>query len=1024
MSTPEVFQALFYFCGIISLMLGIYTLYMNPKAELNKAFFLLCMSLFIWALGFSMAINAPTLQQCLFWRRVSALGWGSMYGFLLHFSLAYSRNPNVRRIKGLHPLIYAPAFVTVFVFGIFNGTAQHQYLFIWTSVGWVNHSYNNLWDLFFDVYYIGYMVLSLILIGIYGWKSPSEKIKKQVRIILFSFFAAFLAGTGTDILFNSVLSIYIPQVAPIIILIPVITIYYSIMRYGLMKPGQINENEVILTESARPKVYGNLSKALVAGGFLSFIVQYMNYHNVSRSILPSGLILLMGVFLHFFKSIKASDYAKDILLLVIVFVTVPGIILQFIDYGGVTVWSVSFLFIVVSMVFNKPVVLISTSISIVSTEVLLWMIKPEVKLSLDASDYVGRLGILCITIWFSYYVNKVYIRRLGKNADQLNLQMFISEVSSDFINVDQTNIEEKMNWVLAIIGKLFSMDRINILLFDSEHSVVDCTNIWNAEKKSMSGNYRLDVSSENFSWMMDELLSSELIYVPDINKLSGDAAGVREVFNGRGVCSFVAIPIEEKGNTMKLLEFTSTDTQKTWRDEEIRTMNIIANIFDDALSKVEAEKEISHMAYHDHLTGLPNRRLFTDRLSQAIALAKRTEKMVGVVYIDLDSFKSINDAIGHEGGDLLLKLLSKKLVNVLRTSDTVSRYGGDEFLILLNNIADDKDIGKLAEKLMMVVREPIIVAGQEFSLTTSIGVSVYPFDGRDIDTLIRHADTAMYKAKENGKNKYVISSTELKDEVFKKIKLTNNLHRALAREELYLNYQPQVSASTGAIIGMEALIRWRHPEMGFVSPVVFIPIAEQTGVIYEIGEWVLRTACSQNKKWQDAGHKPVCIAVNVSAHQLRNDQFTNRLKQILDETGLDPKYLEVEITESAAMSETGNVATQLGEIRKLGVMIAIDDFGTDYSSLSRLKALPIDKIKIDKQFVDGIEEGEKDQAIVRTILNLAQNLNLRAIAEGVEDERQLAFLKKEGCEEIQGYFYFKPLPVEEIEKLFIGKTEE
>lgn len=1019
MSIARAFHIIFYFSGIVTLMLGGYSLYMNPKARLNRAFAILALSLGIWAIGFSMAIDAANALQCLFWRRFAAVGWGTLFSLLLHFSLLFAGKESILKKRWLYPVIYAPAFLTLLIFSFWSGTAVHQYNLVLTSAGWTNKAYNNKWDIFYDVYYIVYLVVSLLILWGNGKKSDMPSIKKQIKLILASFFIAFFTGSLTDILCNSILSIKLPQMAPIIMLLPVFTVYYSMVRYGLMRPFELIDSEVILTESTRAKVYTNLSKALVAGGVLCFITLFISRENLFTSLFSSLFILLIGAVIQLVKYLHMSDYKKDILLIVIVFITIPSITLFFIPYAAVTIWAASFLFIVVAMVFNKPIVLISISVSILSTQVLIWIFKPQVSITISPADYVGRLGILIITIWFSYYVNNIYIGRLRKNADQLNLQRFISEVSSDFVNVNQGNIDEKMNWVIRILGKLFSIDTIHILLLDTEDGTTEYTNIWNSTKKITAEPLYNTTPPSDVAWLMNQFFNHESIIVQDIDKLPDKASEIRRHYKSMQIHSFVAIPIEEKGSKLRILTFSSVNSKKKWLDEELRVLNIISNLFDDAILKVEAEKEIFHMAYHDHLTGLPNRRLFRDRLTQAISLAERTEKMIGVIFIDLDSFKTINDTLGHEGGDSILTALSIKLTEAVRQSDTVSRFGGDEFLIMINNINSADDIHPVANKLLSILKHPFLVDGQEFNLTTSVGIALYPFDGTDLDSLIKNADIAMYKAKENGKNQYVICSSELKEEVLHKIRITNSLHRALDRGEFYVHYQPQVDLLNDKIIGLEALIRWRHPELGFVSPAVFIPIAEQIGMINEIGEWVLKTACRQNKLWQDEGYSPVCMAVNVSANQLRNPNFVQQINQALIETSLDPRFLEVEITESAAMNQTSNVVDFLNDIRSLGIKIAIDDFGTDYSSLSRLRELPIDKIKIDKQFIDCIEagSGEKDQAIVRAIINLSKNLKLRVIAEGVEQKSQLDFLKQEQCDEIQGYYFYKPMSAEEISKL-------
>ncbi len=639
-------------------------------------------------------------------------------------------------------------------------------------------------------------------------------------------------------------------------------------------------------------------------------------------------------------------------------------------------------------------------------------------MTVDKVDYFGRMGILCISVWLGFYVNKIYMQRLRKSAYRLMLQRFISEVSSDFINVTQSNLERKVHWIMRIVGKLFQLDEIHVLQFDLEQSAVQYRLIWSKDKRQEQTEISHPIDAPDIAWLSSQFVHDELVHIPDVDLMPDIAENAKKVLQTRQVHSIVATPIIEHGAMLKILEFSSKNAKKKWETEEFRVLKIISNIFADALTRVEAEEEITHMAYHDQLTGLPNRRLFQDNLQQAISAAKQTGKSVGVVFIDLDSFKAINDTLGHKGGDMLLKMVADKLLHAVRDSDVVSRFGGDEFLIMLNPIASAEDNIPIVENLMSVLAQPVVVEGQAFYPTLSAGVATYPADGQDTDSLIKHADMAMYKAKELGKNQYVICSNALKEAALTKIKITNSLYHALEREEFVLHYQPQVELRTGEIIGLEALIRWNNPELGFVSPANFIPIAEQIGLISDIGEWVLKTACMQNQKWQNAGYAPVCIAVNVSANQLQNPDFVRQVQNVLRETALPTQYLELEITESAAMTETTDIVQLLIDIRNLGIMVSIDDFGTDYSSLCRLKVLPIDKLKIDKQFIDSVAESEKDQAIVRTIINLSQNLGLKVIAEGVESQNQLEFLKQEACDEVQGYYYYKPMPATEIEAIF------
>jgi len=427
--------------------------------------------------------------------------------------------------------------------------------------------------------------------------------------------------------------------------------------------------------------------------------------------------------------------------------------------------------------------------------------------------------------------------------------------------------------------------------------------------------------------------------------------------------------------------------------------------------------KIRELAYHDTLTGLPNRLFFNEQLKHSIAIAERMERNLAVMYMDLDGFKMINDTLGHPTGDKLLVEVSKRLVQTLRQSDTVARLGGDEFVIMVENLEEDDSTDIIAQKIIGAFKQPFNLNGQDCFITTSVGVAIYPTDGKEADTIIKNADIAMYKAKENGKNQYVHSSPVLKSKVADTMKLHNQLYRALERNELELYYQPQVCCDTSQIVGIEALIRWNHPEVGMVLPGVFIPIAEQSGLILSIGEWVMRTACSQNKAWQEAGYQKIRVGVNLSVREFHNHDIINQVKGILEETGLEPEFLELEITESIAMKDASNVIEKLKIFKNIGIKIAIDDFGMEYSALNYLRDMPVDRIKIAMPFIQGIDLSDKDKAITKSLIILAKNLGLSVIAEGVESESQHQFLTERMCDETQGFYQYKPMPAVEMEKL-------
>jgi diguanylate cyclase (GGDEF)-like protein/PAS domain S-box-containing protein len=438
----------------------------------------------------------------------------------------------------------------------------------------------------------------------------------------------------------------------------------------------------------------------------------------------------------------------------------------------------------------------------------------------------------------------------------------------------------------------------------------------------------------------------------------------------------------------------------------------------DLSARNQAEREIHQLAYYDTLTGLPNRALFTDRLHRAVAQAQREGTQVGLLFLDLDQFKAINDTLGHSVGDLLLQTVAKRLQSCVRDEDAVARLGGDEFVIALSHLPSERSPALLADRILALLAEPVNLGGREFFSHASIGIAIFPGDGGDTDTLLRNADTAMYAAKEGGRNTYRYFSDEMNARAMEKLRLATDLRRAMDKEEFFLTYQPQLDLETGKITGVEALLRWQHPEEGLIPPGRFIPLAEETGIILPLGEWVLRTACDQAVQWRAKGMPPLRISVNVSGKQFRQPDFVETIERVLKETGFDARWLELELTESVIMEDVQTAIMTLTDLKIRNINLAIDDFGTGYSSLIYLKHFPIDRIKIAQEFVRDIPTDPDDAAIVEAIIAMARTLNLSVIAEGVEKQEQLQMLRWHRCSEMQGYYFARPMEVKDFNHEF------
>ncbi len=443
---------------------------------------------------------------------------------------------------------------------------------------------------------------------------------------------------------------------------------------------------------------------------------------------------------------------------------------------------------------------------------------------------------------------------------------------------------------------------------------------------------------------------------------------------------------------------------------------------EDITDRKLAEERVQYLAYHDALTGLANHLLLKDRLIKTLAAARRHQRRLAILFLDIDGFKVINDSLGHSFGDLLLQEAAKRLTACTRSEDTVARIGGDEFLIALTDVADVNEPAVAARRIMDSMKGEFAIQGYSFNITCSVGISIFPDHGEDAETLIKNADAAMYCAKDNGRNALHVFTEEMNAQLVERLKLEHALRCALERNELYLVYQPQLELASERIIGFEALLRWKHPQLGLILPDRFIPIAEATGLIIPIGEWVLRTACAQARAWQEDGFPALPVAVNVSALQFRQDGFRDVVKAALRDSRLDPQYLELELTESVLLSNADVTPVILRELKAMGVKLAIDDFGIGYSSLSYLRQFPVDKLKIDRSFIEEVVLDEDDAAITSAIISMARALNLKTVAEGVENDAQACFLRAHHCDQLQGYLLAKPMTASDVAELLLMRV--
>lgn len=1024
LSLPTKISLIYYAAFILFASMGLFSIYINPNENKNRLFFLVCLSSSIWSFSLAMMTSAYTKNSALFWMRFSSLGWGTIYAFLLHFTLILN-HPNISvKKRCLRFLLYIPALVVVYFF-FFSPHAIDNYDIVYTFYGFTDPGTSLMESAsfpitFFHIYYISYMLIIIVSLWIFSKKTTDVSKRFQSKILLYSYMLTVIVGSVLDQAILWQPDPLVPRFAVIVALLPMFTIFYIIKTHRFLLPKNLStcDTEHLLNDVNKIRLYEYAASFFLLLGFISFGTQYfVQRFLMNPQLIFSGTMLLFGCTLACFQKITLKSQLRDTLSALVVAIAIPFVTLHFSRYNSITIGAFPLAILLVSIIFDHRWIIVMIGISSLLTHLFMTLSISAKNIFIDSTDYIIRGVFLFIMMLLTLHIRKIFAEKLVENEKQMQFQKSIASLSSRFFAHSSEDVNHKINQLLSIAGNYFQSDRVYIFWYSPDKATMTQTYEWCADGVEPTIDFIVTIETIDIPWWTQRILNDDFLYIPNIDLMPEEASVEKEVLSSQGIKSLICIPTVDKVGVTGFVGLDSVHVLTEWSENHRNMLKIVSNLISDAFEKMESEKSIYTMAYHDQLTSLPNRFYLDEKLEAQIRLAQESSSIIALLFLDIDSFKYINETIGHMNGDLLLIEVAKRLTFQLPSeSDTLIRFGSDEFIIMLASPRSSEEVEQVAQRIIEAFRQPIFLGNQNFFVSVSIGISIYPIDGIEPSTLIKNADVTMYESKRLGKNQYNFCSSSIKEIVSEKIRLTNYLHRALEKDELMLYYQPLISASTGKIKGFEALLRWRQESIGMVSPALFIPIAEQTGLIHPIGKWVLMSACKQAQKWRHEFGVDFEIAVNLSMKQFKDSHLIDTVKEALT-CGLPAHLLELEITESEEIETEMFILNMLYALKNLNVRIAIDDFGTKYSSLSRLKVLPIDKIKIDMQFIHGITVDPKNQSITKSIIDLSKNLSLTVLAEGVESKDQLDFLTSHGCDEIQGYYFYRPMSADDIEAL-------
>ncbi len=1001
-----VASSIFLLVSMVYIIVGLYGIVLNPKSRINRLFFSLCVTLSIWSGCFAIVtqVDANDIHNSTyFYMKISVLGWGIFYPLMYHFFMVITDNRAISYNK--LAIIYSPSVIAIIGFATLGDFSSKQFNMVFTEWGWTNLTPIS----FMNVFFIGYALFFslLILSMIHKWSNQFDEYSEggiyiRTKLMFVFYFASFIMGTFIDGIVNRWFHISTLQITCVILLLPVLFMAYILIKYNVIDSMPVDSTESIMNNNTRVNLFRMIGYVYIIFGYFTLYLHHISIlHRMQNQIIVSVILIFVGL-IHFrihAVIVKPQSVYK--------FMTIMAMImLNFVHFrykndGLIIMWAVFFFYILVTILFDDIRYMILITMVMIGFQIWTWIDMPRYYFYMDWSDYLGWIFLALTCVVAIYLIRGSYANKLKSVLAQIHMQKVLTELSAALLDITVDNVKEKAAEYLDFCNTNFGNKRTYYCYINEDTEEIKLAYYRDQDGVSAVGK---EIIFDNIITCND-CKHKEMIALYNIEDIHNFDKSMEYYLKKYDILGFFALPVMHNNKVIGVLVFEFDNRDKSYVLYQYN--KLLINMITDTVAKIRHEQELYYNANYDKISEVKNIDAFIKEVTRKIEYGDL--QYASVFFMDIYHFKNINDAFGHNTGDKVLKVVADRIAETADENDVVARFGGDEFCVFYSNFSSKEEIEKKVKYLLFLFTQPIAIDNYEFRVNLNIGISIFPDDGEDINVLLKNADLAMNNSKKISSMRYHFCVQEDKDIILENAMYTNRLYNALGSNEFLIAYQPQIDCKTEKIVGAEALLRWHSPEFGILPPNKFISILERTGLIVEVGEWVIEQAVIEHLKILQKGLLPLKIAVNLSAIQFQDFHLLDTLKNILNKWGINPKYCELEITESAVGNDDDFVMDIFSEIKALGCSISIDDFGVEFSSLNRLQMLPLDKLKIDRSFITGVGFNHTKEAIVSNIISLGKALGLVVIAEGVEDDIERQIVMEHGCDQIQGYYYAKPM---------------